>query len=244
MARRYDSKDSKRRILSSCLQLFLEKGYTRTTVAEIIRAADVSASTFQNIFRAKDGVLTDLSKLVMDTQLTESRILVPDNFSPAYIYAMFIAIQLTATELNANLRDIYVEAYTQEESLAYITHTASVELRDMFRAYLPNCGESEFYELELGLSGITRSYMAHPCDRYFTLDRKLRRYYSIALSALNVPREEQTEIANFILSLGMPEITTRIIREFFEKLSVQFDLELNQVDIITDEFVTPPQGGG
>ena len=43
---------AKKRILTACVRLFLEKGYNRTTVAEIVRDADVSVSTFQNIFRA------------------------------------------------------------------------------------------------------------------------------------------------------------------------------------------------
>ena len=57
MPRRYDSADAKRRILTACVRFFLEKGYTRTTVAEIVKEADVSISTFQNVFRTKDGVL-------------------------------------------------------------------------------------------------------------------------------------------------------------------------------------------
>ena len=58
MARRYNSEEAKKRILAACARLFLEKGYTNTRVAEVLKAADVSASTFQNIFRTKDGVLT------------------------------------------------------------------------------------------------------------------------------------------------------------------------------------------
>ena len=43
-----------------CVKLFLEQGYKKTTVAEIVQRAEVSNSSFQNIFRAKDGVLTEL----------------------------------------------------------------------------------------------------------------------------------------------------------------------------------------
>ena len=59
MARRYDSEDAKRRILSACVRLFIEKGYKRTTMNDIIHDADVSAGTFQNVFRTKDGVLME-----------------------------------------------------------------------------------------------------------------------------------------------------------------------------------------
>ena len=56
---------AKKRILTVCVRLFLEKGYKRSTLAEIIEKADVSYSTFQNIFRAKDGVLTELVEFKM-----------------------------------------------------------------------------------------------------------------------------------------------------------------------------------
>ena len=109
MPRRYDSQDSRRRILAACVRLFLEKGYNRTTVAEIIHDADVSASTFQNIFRAKDGVLVDLCRLVLDAQLRAARELMPAGYPPACEFAAYIAVQLTTTELNATAsRWVYV----------------------------------------------------------------------------------------------------------------------------------------
>jgi AcrR family transcriptional regulator len=68
MARRYDSKEAKRRILTACVRLFLEKGYTNTKVAEILKEADVSAGSFQNIFHTKDGVLTELISMMFSRQ--------------------------------------------------------------------------------------------------------------------------------------------------------------------------------
>ena len=59
---------ARQRILTVCVQLFLEKGYRRTTLAEIIDKADVSYSSFQNLFRAKDGVLTELVAFMFSHQ--------------------------------------------------------------------------------------------------------------------------------------------------------------------------------
>ena len=64
---------AKKRILTVCVRLFLEKGYRRTTLAEIIEKADVSYSTFQNIFRAKDGVLTELVEFMFSSQFGAAR---------------------------------------------------------------------------------------------------------------------------------------------------------------------------
>ena len=48
---------AKKRILTVCVKLFLEKGYRKTTLAEIVDKAEVSYSTFQNIFRDNYVVL-------------------------------------------------------------------------------------------------------------------------------------------------------------------------------------------
>lgn len=45
--------------------MFIEKGYKETTMLDIIREAGVSAGTFQNIFRTKDGVLTELVNVML-----------------------------------------------------------------------------------------------------------------------------------------------------------------------------------
>ena len=101
---------AKKRILTVCVRLFLEKGYKRSTLAEIIEKADVSYSTFQNIFRAKDGVLTELVEFMFSNQFAMARDEAGAKLPPVYVYAVETAIQMTLTELNENLREIYIEA--------------------------------------------------------------------------------------------------------------------------------------
>ena len=111
---------AKKRILTACVRLFIERGYNGTTVAEIIKEADVSASSFQNIFRSKDGVLSELAAFMFAGQFKAARTVAGPDDSPAMIYAIETALQLTITELNDNLRDIYVEVYSHEATMEYI----------------------------------------------------------------------------------------------------------------------------
>ena len=119
---------AKKRILTVCVRLFLEKGYRRTTLAEIIEKAEVSYSTFQNIFRAKDGVLTELVEFMFSNQFAMARSMTGAQLPPVYTYAVETAIQMTLTELNENLREIYIEAYTQKEASDYIFRETAKEL--------------------------------------------------------------------------------------------------------------------
>ena len=160
---------AKRRILAVCVKLFLEQGYKRTTVAEIVRKAGVSNSSFQNIFRAKDGVLSELVAFMFSGQFGAARSVAGGTLPPVFVYAAETAIQLTLTELNENLREIYIEAYTQKEASEYIFRETARELYDIFGPYQPQLTAEDFYMLELGSAGLMRGYMAQPCGGALTL---------------------------------------------------------------------------
>ena len=81
---------------------------------------------------------------------------------PVYIYAVETAIQMTLTELNENLREIYIEAYTEKEASEYILRETAKELHGIFGSYLPDATERDFYDMEIGSASIMRGYMAHP----------------------------------------------------------------------------------
>lgn len=89
---------AKKRILTVCVKLFLEQGYKKTTVAEIVQKANVSNSSFQNIFRAKDGVLTELVEFMFSNQFGAAKKVAGTQLPPVYVYAVETAIQMTLTE--------------------------------------------------------------------------------------------------------------------------------------------------
>ena len=221
---------AKKRILTACVRLFLEKGYKGTTIAEILREADVSASTFQNIFHAKDGILVELVEFMFGNQFRMARQMAGETLPPVYVYAAETAIQMTLTELNENLREIYLEAYTQPETTEYIHQNTSTELYRIFSPYLPGYTESDFYELEIGSAGIMRGYMARKCDKYFTLERKLRRFLVMSLSAYKVPETEQEQVLAFVAGLDVRKRAEQVMHQLFAALAMRFEFSLQGIE--------------
>lgn len=125
-------------------------------MALIIRQADVSASTFQNIFRNKEGVLMELTQTMFEKQFSMASGVMGEAMPPVYLYAAETAIQLTLAELNENLREIYVEAYTRSSVAEYICENTAKVLYQVFGSYLPECTPEEFYEMDIGTSGLMR----------------------------------------------------------------------------------------
>lgn len=166
---------SKKRILTVCVRLFLEQGYKKTTVSEIVHKAEVSNSSFQNIFRAKDGVLTELVAFMFENQFSMARSTAGRKLLPVCVYAVETAIQMTLTELNENLREIYLEAYTQKEASEYILRETAKELFGIFGPYQPE----------------------------LTLEKKLRLFLMMSLRAYHVPEAEIAQAVAFIEGLNM-----------------------------------------
>ena len=222
--RRYDSQDARRRVLAACARLFLEKGYTNTRMVDILKDADVSASSFQNIFRTKDGVLTAFVEIMFSGQFDAARQLAADAPTPAHVYAVETALQLALTELNENLRDVYVEAYTCPDTLALIHRRTAGELQAVFGAYLPEATAADFLEMEVGTAGMMRAYMACRCTAAFPLERKIRRFLTMSLGAYRVPEDQQAQIIAHVATLDVQALARRVVGALFESLSTELSL--------------------
>ena len=69
---------------------------------------------------------------------------------------------MTLTELNENLREIYVESYTHSEVSEFIFRATARELYRIFGSYQPELTEEDFYTLELGSAGLCGATWSAP----------------------------------------------------------------------------------
>ncbi len=227
MALRQAGMETKRRILSVCVRLFLEQGYKNTTVRQIVAEADTSASSFQNIFGSKDGVLIDLVESMFGSQFSMARSIANSDLSPIYIYAAETAIQLALTEMNENLREIYIEAYSLPRTLEYIYLHTTYELKQIFETYCPEYSDSDFYEMEIGSAGIMRNYMAKKCDIHFSLSRKIECFLMAAMRVYKVPENEIGEVIRFMKEFDAIAIANEVMCKLFEMLEMKFDFKFH-----------------
>ena len=228
MITREEQKDPKKRILSACVTMFIEKGFHKTTMLEILKEADVSAGTFQNLFKTKDGVLYALAEFMFVGQFDMARKLSESVPDPVAVYATETAIQLALAEQSENLREIYVEAYTNPALAEFLYQKTSTELYRIFGTFQPAWTESDFYEADVGTSGMMRAYMARPCDKYFTLKRKTEKFLRAALAVYRVPEERAFAAISHVNALDTPQIAERVMGKLFTALEMQFDCKFNR----------------
>ena len=223
---RRDSSETKRKILTVCVRLFLEQGYKNTTVSQIVDEAGVARGSYLNLFPTKDRILLDLTKTMFGGQFGVARSIADSKLPPVYAYAVETAIQMTLTELNENLREIYIEAYTQKEASEFIFRETAKELYQIFGPYQPELTARDFYDMEIGSASIMRGYMAHPCDEELTLEKKLRLFLTMSLRAYNVPKEETEQAIRFVEGLDIRTISEQVMQALFRALAMRFEFSL------------------
>lgn len=224
---RKDGLETKRKILAVCVRLFLEQGYKETSITQITENAGVTRGSFQNLFRTKGAVLLELVETMFSGQFSAAKSITGQQLPPVYAYAVETAIQLTLTELNERLREIYLEAYSLPDTAEYIHLHTTAELKQIFGGNFPGYSDSDFYEMEIGTAGLMWGYMARKCDIHFPLDRKLSRFLTAAMRVYRVPEEEQRQVLAFIRSLDIRAIAAEVMEKLFAMLEMKFDFKLS-----------------
>ena len=227
---RRDSSETKRKILTVCVRLFLEQGYKNTSVSQIVDEAGVARGSYLNLFPTKDKILLDLTETMFGGQFGVARSIADSKLPPVYAYAVETAIQLTLTELNENLREIYIEAYSLPDTSEYIYLQTTAELKQIFGENFPDDTESDFYEMEIGTAGLMRSYMARKCDIHFPLERKLSRFLTAAMRVYRVPEDELEQTVRFVERLDIRSIAERVMHSLFQTLAMHYDFSLQEVE--------------
>ena len=227
---RRDSSETKRKILTVCVRLFLEEGYKNTSVSQILDEAGVARGSYLHLFPTKDRILLELTETMFGGQFGVARSIADSKLPPVYAYAVETAIQLTLTELNENLREIYIEAYSLPETSEYIYLHTTAELKQIFGANFPDYSDSDFYEMEIGTAGLMRNYMARKCDIHFPLERKLSRFLTAAMRVYRVPEDELEQTVRFVERLDIRSIAERMMHSLFQTLAMHYDFSLQEVE--------------
>ena len=177
------------------MTLFLEQGYGRTTTAQIARKAGMSPASFFAAFENKEALL---------------------------LYAMETGLQLHIAECSEPLRDLYVTAYSLPSTSDFINRSMTPRLRQIFSRWMKRADDSELFELELASAGVTRSYMSVPCNMYFTMERKIRRYLSCCFRIYCVPEKEYAPYVERVLQADLHHVAENIVAETVQNAAAAF----------------------
>lgn len=205
--------EMKGRVLSVSARLFLEKGYTATTLKEIAKTAEINIGSLMNLFGSKEDILCDLVKYVLEAQFSATASLLKDKTDDKILfYAAETTLQLHIAESGEHIRDLYNAAYSLPKTTEIIQHTITNKLEEIFKPSLPHLETKDFFELEIASGGIMRGFMTIPCDMYFTMERKYKRFLETTFKLYDVPQEKIRETIEFVSGFDFELIAKQTIK--------------------------------
>ena len=213
---------TQQKMLRAAVALFLERGYEKTTTAQISNAAGMGQSSFFRAFPSKEALLLELVKRMFGGQfaLAEQH---SGEEDPVFLYAIETALQLHIAELTEPLRELYVVGYSLPTTSAYIYHNTTKRLQMIFGPYLPEAQAKDFYEMDIASASMMRGFMAVPCDLYFTMEAKISRFLDCSLKLYNIPEEQRKSIIAAVLQIDLCTMAKDIIQKTVQQAERGFE---------------------
>ena len=206
-------------VLHTAARLFLEQGYTATTVREISKKSEVEINAMVRAFGNKENILCQLVEYALEGQFAATeQFLGGATDDPVLFYAAETTLQLYMAESSEQIRDLYAAAYSMPESSALIMRSITGKLEQLFKAYQPDLEGKDFYEFEIATGGVMRGFMTVPCNLYFTMERKVRRFIECVFRIFQVPEEKTEEAIAFVSQFDYPTLARQTIDSMLARL--------------------------
>ncbi len=229
-------KATRAKVLHSAAVLFLEKGFKNTTIIDIARHADVNRGSVVFAISSKENLLNIIVDYVLDGQFEVSKgIIAGKTDDPVLYYAVECVLQLAMAEVNEQVRELYLEAYTMTLTSNQIYSKTTKRLIPLFKQYNPTWGEPDFYECEIASGSIIRGYIAKPCNIYFTFERKVNAYLHHSLALYHVPQEKVEEAIAFVSEIDFTPIAQNTIDSLLSYLEKRMTGEITEDINFNDE---------
>ena len=211
---------SKQMVLFTASRLFLEKGYTATTLREIAKESGVNIGSLMYLFESKENILCDLVTFVLNGQFhATEEFLRGVTDDKVLFWAAETTLQLYMAECNEEVRELYIAAYSMRKSSEIIYQTIASKMEYYFGEYHPDYETKDYFELEIASGGIIRGFMSVPCDMYFTMERKVARYLETSFLVYGLPREKIQEAIEFVSQFDFKTIAGQVVDSMLSKLN-------------------------
>lgn len=209
----------KKKTLYAAAELFMERGYSETGLRLLAQKAGTDLNAVNRAFGCKENILCELVAYVLEEQFrTAAKKLEGVTEDPILFYAAETTMQLYMAESRESVRNLYLTAYSMQRTMDIIQQMITEKLEQLFKNHLPALTTKDFYELEIASGGIMRSFMARPCDMYFTMDRKVTRFLETTFRVFQVPDEKIQEAVEFVRQFDFQHTVNDIIDRMLEYL--------------------------
>lgn len=204
---------TKRKIIRVATRMFLEKGYTDTSVKMVSDELGISKGNFTFHFPSKEHILAELVEMLCKYQWMRMGEEVNDGISSLLALCFELMVMASACEQNKVAKDFFVSAYQSPVCLEIIQKNDTERAKDVFAEYCPDWTEEKFREAETLVLGIEYATL-NAIDETVHLEARISGALNTIMMIYNVPEEVRKRKIEKTLSLDYKGMGKRIFKEF------------------------------
>lgn len=206
-------KITKLEIIRVACRMFLEEGYSKTTIRAIASELEISPGHLMFYFPTKEHLLAEMVEILCDFQWRLIKRITDEGASHLMAICFELTTMAAACEESDIARDFYIATYTSPLTLEIIRKNDAGRAHEIFGEYCPDWSETQFLEAETLISGIEYStLMTTPSSS--SLDVRISGALNAIMAIYNVPGEIRRDKIKKALNMDYRAMGKQILSEF------------------------------
>lgn len=213
--------EREKKIIASAVKLFLQNGYSNTTIKMISEDCGIRQGTIVYHYHTKEDMLKHLIEELMDYHSDVIEDTNEETGDELFSYAMEIAVQIALCENDRKAWDIYYSAYSNPQIFGLIKDWAAKKNYMLLKNRLPDWSESDFRHIENATSGIELAALMSPCNRYYSLEDKIVLTLDSMLKIYEVAKSERDATVEKIKGFDYEKTGKNLFDKFVSRLNIE-----------------------
>lgn len=199
-------------IIQCATTMFLEQGYTASSIKQIADELDVATGNLTYYFPTKEHLLAELVDMLCDYQWK----MMEREANEGYSSVMALCLELTAMaaicETDPVAKDFYISTYTSPMCLDIIRKNDTARAKTVFKEYCSGWTDEQYAEAELLVSGIEYATLITVGDSV-SLEARIAGALNQILQIYCVPEEVRKTKINRVLKMDYHSIANQMLAE-------------------------------
>lgn len=219
---------TKLEVIRVASRLFLEEGYSVTSVRQIGEKVGISPGNVMFHFPTKEHLLAQLVDMLCDFQWKLMENEAADSTDSVMPICLELMSMAAACEENEIAKDFFISAYQSPMTLEIIRKNDSERSKKIYADFCENWTEYQYIEAETLVSGVEYATLM-TTDNSAPLDVRISGALNQIMSIYGVPEEARKMKIAAVLDLDYREIGQRVLRDFIEYVEKTTDAAFEDV---------------
>ncbi|MBQ8015856.1 MAG: TetR/AcrR family transcriptional regulator [Clostridia bacterium] len=212
MAKKEKTKD---KIIRVSTRMFLEYGYSATTVQMVCSELGISKGNYRFYFSSKDDILAVLVEMLCEFQRKLMAYEAGEGISSLLSICLELMSMAAACEESEVAKDFFISTYQSPKCLEIIHNNDTARAKEVFAEYCSDWTDEQFREAEILVSGIEYATL-NAIDESVPLETRISGALNTIMTIYNVPEEIRGLKIEKVLAMDYCSIGKRIFNEFKE----------------------------